>query len=116
MTQLIVKAIVSGLVVAIASEAARRSSFVGALIVSLPLISILTLAWLYWDTGSAQEVEDLSWSILWLVVPSLAFFVAVPVLIRVGVGVPLAIAGACGVTAVVYAAYVLAGRWLGIDL
>jgi hypothetical protein len=114
--QLIVKAAVSGVVIAVASEVARRSTFVGAVIVSLPLISILTLGWLYWDTSSAGKVQDLSWSILWLVVPSLVFFVALPLLIRVGVGVPLAMVGACVITAAVYALYVLGARRLGFDL
>ncbi len=116
MTQVIVKALISGVVIALASEAARRSSFIGALIVSLPLISILSVAWLYWDTRNATKVQDLSWSILWLIVPSLAFFVALPLLIRLGIGVPLAIVAACAVTAVVYAAYVLGARWLGFDI
>ena len=116
MSELIVKALVSGVVIALASEGARRSSFVGAVIVSLPLISILTLAWLYWETGSAGKVQDLSWSILWLIVPSLAFFIALPVLIRVGVAVPLAMVAACAITAVVYAVYVLGARRLGFDV
>ena len=116
MGQLLVKALVSGVIIAIASEVARRSPVIGAIIVSLPIISILTLAWLYRDTGSAQKVQDLSWSILLLIVPSLVFFVAVPVLIRSGTGVPLAILGACGVTALVYLVYVLAGRRLGLDV
>jgi hypothetical protein len=115
-TQVIAKALISGVLIALASETARRSSFVGALIVSLPLISILSLAWLYWDTGDAVKVQDLSWSILSLIGPSLAFFVALPLLIRLGIGVPLAIVAACAVTAVVYVAYVLGARWLGFDL
>ena len=116
MGQLLVKALVSGAIIAVASEAARRSALIGAIIVSLPLISILTLAWLYWDTRSPQKVQDLSWSILLLIGPSLVFFVAVPLLIRSGTGVPIAIVGACVVTALVYAAYVLVGRRLGLDL
>src|SRR5688572_18925156 len=39
--ELVMKAVVSGVVVALASEAARRSSLVGAIILSLPLTSIL---------------------------------------------------------------------------
>jgi hypothetical protein len=114
--QLILKAALSGVIVAAASEVARRSSLAGAIIVSLPLISILTLAWLYWDTGSATKVQDLSWSILWLIVPSLVFFVALPLLIRAGVGVPAAIGVACLATAAVYPAYIAATRALGLDL
>lgn len=115
-SQLVIKAALSGIVIAAASEAARRSSLLGAIIISLPLTSILALAWLYRDTGDAQKVQDLSWSILWVIVPSLAFFVALPLLIRAGIGVPPAIVGACAVTAVVYALYILGVRWLGFEL
>ncbi len=114
--QLIAKAAISGVIIAAASEAARRSTLIGAIIVSLPLTSILALAWLYWDTGSAGKVQDLSWSILWLILPSLVFFIALPLLIRFGLHAPWAIGVACVVTAAAYAVYVAAARELGFDL
>lgn len=116
MDQLVVKALVSGVVVAAASEAARRSSLVGAVIVSLPLTSILALLWLYRNTGNPGKVADLSWSILLVVVPSLTFFAAVPLLMRAGAGVPLAVAGACAVTALAYGIWVLAARLIGLPV
>jgi uncharacterized membrane protein (GlpM family) len=116
MTQLIIKALISGIIVAVVSEVAQRSTVVAAIIVSLPLTSILALAWLYADTRSAQDVQDLSWSILWVVVPSLVFFVALPVFIDLGARVPLALVLASAATAVAYAAYLGAARGLGFDL
>lgn len=116
MMQLLVKALLSGAIVAIASEVSRRSSLAGAIIVSLPLTSILALAWLYRDTGDAAKVRDLSWSILWVVVPSIAFFVALPVFLRIGWAVPPALAGAILVTAVAYPVWIVVARRLGLDL
>ena len=112
---LLVKALLSGLVVAVASEAARRSTLFGAILISLPLTSILAIVWLYRDTGDTGEVADLSWSILWVIVPSLAFFVVLPLALRT---VPFwpALAVACAATAASYAVWVWGARRLGIDL
>lgn len=113
---LIVKALISGLVVAVASEAARRWTLVGAVLISLPLTSILALAWLYFDTRDGQQVIDLSWAILWVVVPSLVFFIALPVLMRSGLQFVPALLLACAITAVAYAAWIAAARGLGFTL
>lgn len=111
--ELFAKALISGVVVVAASEAARRSSLLGAVLISLPLTSILALTWLYAGTHDSQKVIDLSWAILWIVVPSLVFFAAVPVLIRMGAGVPLALLGACAVTACAYAGWIALLRAAG---
>ena len=113
---LLLKALLSGAIIAIASEVARRSSLLGAVIVSLPLTSILAAIWLYRDTSDVEEVAALSWSILWVVVPSLLFFVVLPVALRGGVGFWPSLALACAVTAIGYAVWVWAATRLGFDL
>ena len=62
MLQLIIKALVSGTLIAAASEFARRSPGFGGLIVSLPLVSILTMLWLWRDTGDTGKIADLALS------------------------------------------------------
>jgi hypothetical protein len=56
---LLLKAALSGLVIAAASEVARRWSIAGAILISLPLTSILAMIWLYRDTADTREVADL---------------------------------------------------------
>lgn len=112
---LLLKAVLSGAIVAVASEVARRSSLLGAVLVSLPLTSILALSWLYRDTGDVDEVAALSWSILWVVVPSLVFFVALPLALR-DLGFWPALALACAVTAAAYGVWIGGARLLGFDL
>jgi len=73
------------LVVAI-SETAKRSSLAGALLASLPLVSILAFVWLYLDTGNTEKVAVLSYGIFWLVLPSLILFIALPQLLKAGWG------------------------------
>jgi hypothetical protein len=112
---LLLKALLSGAIVAAASELARRSSVLGAVLISLPLTSILAAIWLYRDTRDTGEVAALSWSVLWVVVPSLVFFVVLPLALR-AVGFWPALVLACAATAVSYAAWLGAARLLGPDL
>jgi hypothetical protein len=97
----VVKIAVSAALIVAISEVAKRSSFVGGLIASLPLVSILAFLWLYLDTRSLEKVGALSHSIFWLVLPSLALFVALPWLLRrtgnfyLSLGLAIAVMLAC---------------------
>ena len=84
METLIKYALSAALVVAI-SEAARRLSWLGALLASLPLVSVLAMIWLWHDTHDPQRIAQLSSGIFWLVLPSLVLFVTLPALLRRGV-------------------------------
>ncbi len=84
MFYLILKFALTAAVIVAVSEVAKRSSLFGALIASLPLTSLLAIIWLYLDTGSIEKVSALTSSILWLVLPSLLFFVVFPWLLRHG--------------------------------
>jgi|TARA_B100001778_G_C18594216_1_gene633788 hypothetical protein len=76
------KGVLSGVIVVTASEIAKKSSIFGALIVSLPLVSILSLFWLYNDTKDTAKVADFAEGILWLVIPALSLFIILPYLLR----------------------------------
>jgi uncharacterized membrane protein (GlpM family) len=112
--ELLLRAVISGVLVALASEVARRSSILGAVIVSLPLTSILAIVWLYQATGDRQEVATFAWSVLWIVPPSLAFFVALPVALGRGLAFVPAMLLAAAATLGAYVVWVLAARALGI--
>jgi TRAP-type mannitol/chloroaromatic compound transport system permease large subunit len=112
---LLLKAVLSGAIIAAASEAARRSSVLGAVLISLPLSSILAMIWLYRDTNQQDEVAALSWSILWVIPPSLVFFVVLPLTLR-SLGFWPSLLLASLVTALAYGAWVLIARRLGLDL
>lgn len=71
----IAKILVSALVIAVATEVARRDTFWGALLVALPLTSILAISWLYAETRDNLLVTRFARDILLLVPVSLVFFV-----------------------------------------
>lgn len=85
MAYYIAKVIITTLLIVLISELSKRSSFIGALLASVPLVSVLAMTWLYIDTKDASRVSALSSSIFWLVLPSLALFIALPLLLRSGV-------------------------------
>ncbi len=116
MLQLLIKAAVSGVIVAIASEVARRWPGWGALIVSLPLVSVLTMLWLWHDTHDRARLEAHAGSTFWFVLPSLPMFLAIPLLLRHGASFRLALALGCALTMVLYSAMVWIGPRFGLKL
>jgi len=111
MTQFLIKVLVSALLIAGASELARRSTLAGALLVSLPLTSILALVWLWQEGAPAERIADFAGGILWLVLPSLLLFVVMPPLLRHGVGFWQSLIAGCVATALGYAATLAVLRW-----
>jgi hypothetical protein len=78
MLQYFIKIIITIIVIISATELSKRSSWLGALLIALPLTSLLAMTWLYFDSGDMQQVANLSRSIFWLVLPSLALFLVFP--------------------------------------
>lgn len=107
-----VKVMLSAAVVVAVAEIAKRSTFWAAALASLPLTSLLALVWLYVDTGDTARVAALAQDILWLVLPSLVFFVALPALLRAGVSFWPGLLLSAVLTALAYVATTwLLGRW-----
>lgn len=116
MGYLLVKAAISGFIVAVASEVARRWPGAGALIVSLPLVSILAMIWLWRDTSEVDRLAAHSQATFFFVLPSLPMFLLVPLLLRNGTGFWTALALGCTLTALLYLAMVMIGARFGLNL
>lgn len=97
-----VKVIVSALLIAAISEIAKRHSTLAALLAALPITSILAFVWMYFETGSIEQVGALSRQIFWLVIPSLALFLSLPALLFRGWGFWPALLVACALTSGAY--------------
>jgi F0F1-type ATP synthase assembly protein I len=103
MGEFLLKVLVSALVIAGASELARRYSVIGALLASLPLTSILAVIWLWRDGEPAAKIADFSTSIFWLVLPSLLLFISMPLMLRAGYGFWPSLGVGCALTVLGYA-------------
>ena len=116
MLYLTVKAALSGVIIAIVSEVARRSPTLGALIVSLPLVSILGILWLWHDTGDAQRIATHAQSTFWYVLPTLPMFLVMPALLRGGFSFWLTLAACCALTFALYLATIWVLGKFGVAL
>jgi hypothetical protein len=112
----IIKAGISGLIVAAVSEVARRYPGWGGLIASLPLTSLLAMLWLWRDTGDAERVAELSLGAFWFFLPSVPLFIVLPLLLRSGVAFWLSMAIVVAGTLALYALMFWAAPRLGLKL
>jgi hypothetical protein len=116
MTQYIIKVAISAALIVAVAEISKRSSLVGGLLASLPLTSVLALVWLYIDTKDTGKVSALTTSIFWLVLPSLALFIALPLLLKTKLNFYAALGGATAIMLACYGMMLLLLRKFGINL
>lgn len=116
MLYLFIKAALSGAIVAAVSEIARRNPGWGGILAALPLTSLLAMIWLYRDSGDSERVAQLVGSTFWFILPSLPLFIALPWLLRSGVGFWVALGIAVAGTLALYAAFFWAAPRMGIKL
>lgn len=102
MLYLTVKALLSGIIIAVVSEVARRNPGFGALIASLPLVSILGMIWLWRDSGDAERLAAHSSATFWYVLPSLPMFLVLPMMLKRGAGFWPALLACCVLTGLLY--------------
>lgn len=116
MLYMVIKAALSGVIIAAASEIARRSPGFGALVASLPLVSLMAMLWLWRDSRDPLQLADYARSTFWLVLPSLPMFLVIPALLRRGAPIYGALGAGCALTIVLYLAMTWAGPKVGLKL
>jgi hypothetical protein len=102
MLYFITKAAFSGLIAAIVSDVAKRSPAFGALVASLPLISVMAVVWLWRDTADATRIASHMEATFWYVLPSLPMFLLIPAMLRSGIGFWPSLVAGCVLTFVLY--------------
>jgi len=116
MLYFILKCTLSGIIVAVVSEVAKRSPAFGALIVSLPLVSLLGMIWLWRDTGDAVRIANHAESTFWYVLPSLPMFLVLPAMLRAGIAFWPSMGAGCALTIMLYLVTAWSLARFGIDL
>lgn len=112
----IIKAALSGILIAAASEVARRWPGWGALIVSLPLVSILAMLWLWRDTSDPARLAAHSEATFWFVLPSLPMFLLIPFMLRHGASFWAALLAGSTLTIMLYLGMIQFGPKFGLKL
>jgi hypothetical protein len=116
MLYFILKCALSGIIVAVVSEVAKRSPAFVALIVSLPLVSLLGIIWLWRDTGDAVRIANHAESTFWYVLPSLPMFLVLPAMLRAGIGFWPSMGAGCALTIMLYLVTAWSLARFGINL
>lgn len=116
MLYLVVKALLSGVIIALVSEIAKRSPGFAALVASLPLVSVLGMIWLWRDTSDPARMAAHSGATFWYVLPSLPMFLLIPLLLKRGVAFYPALAAGCVLTVGLYLAMVWIAPKVGLTL
>ncbi len=116
MLYLILKAAISGVIIAIVSETAKRSPGAGALIASVPLVSVLGMIWLWRDTHDPVRMASHAGATFWYVLPSLPMFLLIPTLLKRGVPFWAALAGGGLLTVGLYLGMTAIGPRFGLKL
>jgi len=116
MVYVLVKALISGIIVALVSEIAKRNPGVGGLVASLPLISVLGMIWLWRDTHDPVRMAAHALATFWFVLPSLPMFLLIPLMLRHDMPFWIALAAGCALTIALYVAMLWIGPKFGLRL
>ena len=110
------KALVTAAFIVLLSEVAKRSTWLAAAMVALPLATMLTVGFIYWDTKDHTIANQFAMSTFLLVFPGLCFFAALPLVQRAGLHFWPAFAIAVAVTFAAAAGFTVLYRALGLKL
>src|SRR5688500_3986664 len=83
---------IPGVVVAVVSPLGKKYPVWGGILAALPIISILSLSFLYYETGgNTEQVGTLSFSIGWFVLSAGLFLLLLPTLLKQGISFSIAL-------------------------
>jgi hypothetical protein len=116
MLQLVAKALLSGALIVAIAEIGKRLPTLGALIASLPLVSVLGMMLLWRQRPDAENMAIHAEATFWYVLPSLPMFLLIPALLRGGISFWLALAAGCVLTILLYLLMAQFGPRLGLRL
>ena len=116
MLALIARALISGAMIVAIAEIGKRLPAMGALVASLPLVSVLGMILLWHARPDAENMAVHAQATFWYVLPSLPMFLLVPVLLRHGIGFWLSLLAGCALTVALYLLMVHVGPRFGLKV
>lgn len=112
---IIFKIIITALIVVAISEISKRSTILASLLASIPLISVLAISWIYFETKDITNIVNLSKNIMLLIPPSLIFFIVLPITINMNINFIYSMLISISSTAIVYVIYIYLLKIIGIS-
>jgi len=111
-----IKTVITLILILAIAEISKRSSVMGGVFASIPIISVLAMVWLYVDTHDAGKVAMLARSIFWLVLPSLVFFISLPALLAQGINFWISLASSLFLMTGCYLLTIYLLKYTGFDI
>ncbi|HPX88984.1 MAG TPA: DUF3147 family protein [Methylophilaceae bacterium] len=115
MQYILLKYLITAGVVVLVSELAKRSDKLGGLIAALPLVTVLTLIWLYVEHQPASKIANHAYYTFWYVLPTLPMFLLFPYLLP-KIGFVYTLISCIVFTILVFWGFALIMRHFGVDL
>ncbi len=115
MSFVIIKYLITAAVVVAVSEAAKASDRLGGLIAALPMVTVMTLIWLYVEKQPAEKIANHAWYTFWYVLPTLLMFLLFPYLLS-KIGFWPTLMASVVITLVVFYLYALVMAKFGVNL
>lgn len=113
---LIAKYALTALIITIVSEVAKRTDRLGALIASLPFVTLMVMVWLYLESQPKGKIAAHAYYTFWYVLPTLPMFLLMPWMLNRGYTFwPTLLAGSL-LTFVCFLVTALIVRHFGISL
>jgi hypothetical protein len=81
----VVKFLLSALVITLVTEAVKRSDKMGALLASLPFVTVISMLWIYHEAPAETRIDKVSTHaqlVFWYVLPTLPMFLVFPWMAR----------------------------------
>jgi hypothetical protein len=77
------KILFTAIIIVIISEIAKHYDRLAAAIASLPLVTLITLFWLYYENQPEEKIANHAYYTFWYVIPTLPMFIFFPWAIKV---------------------------------
>jgi len=116
MILMIVKYLVTAGIIVGVSEVAKRTDRVGALIASLPLVTIMVMAWLWFEDQGSEKIANHAWYTFWYVIPTMPMFLLIPWMLHKGIGFWWSLLAGVGLTFVCFVVSALIAKRVGVEL
>jgi len=97
------------------SEVAKRSDRLGGFIAALPLMTLLTLVWLYIENQPEEKIANHAYYTFWYVIPTLPMFLLFPYLLP-KLGFWMTMGASVVVTVICFGLFALVMKGLGVQL
>ena len=101
MYQYILKVLISASIIVLATEISKRSSILAAFIIALPLVSLLTFYWIYYESKDTLKIANLSYEILYFGLATVPLFLLLPYMLKNGFSFLISMIVSCSSTALV---------------